>query len=109
MVKVMNVLKLVTVLVTLVAATPVAAHEKGGDRAMGVVESVTPDRLVVKTADGHPVAFAVTPQTRFVRGDEAVRAEDVKRGQRAVVYGRRAGDALEAIEVKLGAANARGR
>lgn len=97
-------LKLVAVLVAL-AGVPVGAHEKG-DRAMGVVESVAPERIVVKTADGHAVAFTVTAETRFFVGEKPARADDVRVGQRAVVHGKRAGEALQAVQVKLGAAPA---
>lgn len=88
-------------LVVLLAATPAAAHEKGG-RAMGIVESVSAEQIVIKTADGHPVSFTVTKDTRFLRGDEPVRVEDVKAGERAVVHGRRSGEELQALQVKVG-------
>jgi len=84
---------------------PARAHEKG-DRAMGVVESVTAEKIVVKAADGHSVAFTVTPETRFFRDDKPARPEDVRVGQRAVVHGRRAGERVEAVRVKLGATRA---
>ncbi|HEX9399356.1 MAG TPA: hypothetical protein VF912_04525 [Anaeromyxobacter sp.] len=89
-------------LVAALAAGPAVAHEKG-DRAMGVVESVTPDRIVITASDGHAVAFAVTSETRFFLGDKPVRAQDVRRGQRAVVHGKRSGDTRTAVRVKLGA------
>lgn len=94
--------KLVAALAAALAWASAAAHEKGGDRAMGVVESIATDRIVVKTADGHPVAFAITPETRFFKGDDPARAEDVKVGQRAVVRGERAGETLRAVQVRLG-------
>ena len=83
------------------AAGPAAAHEKGG-RAMGVVESVTAEEIVIRTADGHPVAFALGPATRFTLGGKPARAGDVRVGQRASVHGKKAGDRLEAVQVKLG-------
>ena len=89
------------VLGAMFVATPAAGHEKG-DRAMGVVESVSAQRIVVETADGHPVAFTITKDTRFFRGDESVRLEDVKAGQRAVVHGKRLGEELHAVQVKIG-------
>ena len=95
-------LKLVAMLAAL-AAVPAAAHEKG-DRQRGVVESVAPERIVVKTSDGHAVTFKVTPETRFFRGEELARAEDVRVGQRVVVQGKRAGETLQAVQVKLGEA-----
>lgn len=89
-------------LLAALAAGPAAAHERG-DRAMGVIESVTKERLVVKAADGHSVEFAVTPATTFSLGDKPARLEDARQGQRAVVHGRRAGGGAEAVRVKLGA------
>ena len=92
--------------VAVLVATPAAGHEKG-DRAMGVVESVTAERIVVETADGHPVAFTITKDTRFFRGDEPVRVENVKAGQRDVVQGKRLGTELQAVQVKVGASTKR--
>lgn len=93
-------------LVAALAAAPAAGHEQG-DRAMGVVESVSAERLVIETADGHRVAFTITQDTRFLRGDEPVRREDVKPGQRAVVRGQRSGEQLVAVLVKLGSSGRR--
>jgi hypothetical protein len=98
---------LITAALALVlGALPARAHEKGGDRAMGVVESVGAERIVVKASDGHLVEFAVTRETRFFLGEKPARPEDVRVGQRAVVQGRKAGEKLEAVRVKLGAAPA---
>lgn len=58
---------------------------------------------MVRTSDGHEVAYAVTPATRFLEGDKQVRLEDVRVGQRAVVHGKRAGDAMQAVQVRIGA------
>ncbi len=90
----------VVCLVAAFVAGPAVAHEKG-DRAMGVVESVTTDRIVIKAIDGHAVAFAVSAETRFFIADRPARAEDVRPGQRAVVHGKRRGDGLTAVRVKL--------
>lgn len=90
---------------TSLVAAPAVAHEHG-DRAMGVVASATAERIVIKTADGHPVTFSVTPETRFLRGESPARPEDVRAGERAVVHGKRVGEALEAVLVKLGPASA---
>ena len=92
-------------LAALLAASPSAAHEQGG-RAMGVVESVTADRIVIKATDGHSVAFTLTPRTRFFQGEQPARLEDVRVGQRAVVHGRRDGERVLAERVKLGATKA---
>ncbi len=87
-------------------AGPAVAHEKG-DRAMGVVATIAPERIVVRTSDGHEVPFAVTKETRFLRGEKPAHAEDIRVGERAVVRGQRDGEALRAIQVKLGAEPAR--
>lgn len=89
----------------LFAASPSAAHEQD-DRAMGVVESITANRIVIEAADGHPVAFTITPETRFFQGEKPARPEDVRVGQRAVVHGRRDGERILAERVKLGATKA---
>ena len=91
---------LLAALTSLIAA-PAVAHEPG-DRAMGVVASVTAERIVFKTADGHPVTFSVTRETRFLRGESPARPEDVQAGERAAVHGKRVGEALQAVLVKLG-------
>jgi len=99
----MNGKRMVLALVAVLIAAPAGAHEKG-DRAMGVVESLTAERIVIKAGDGHSVAFTVGPDTQFLLGDRPVRPEDVRLGQRAVVHGRRKGEALQAVRVKLGPA-----
>jgi hypothetical protein len=96
MVRTLNVLAAVAALV----AGPALAHEKG-DRAMGVVESVTAGRIVITASDGHAVEFRVSPDTRFFVGEKAVGAQDVRTGQRAVVHGKRIGETLTAVRVKL--------
>jgi hypothetical protein len=76
------------------------AHGKG-DHERGIVESIAPDRIVIRTSDGHTVPYAVSPETRFSVGSTHVQLGEVHVGQRAVVHGRRSGDALTAVEVKL--------
>jgi hypothetical protein len=71
---------------------------------MGVVESVSAEQIVVRAADGHSVPFAITPETRFLRGDAPARREDVRVGERAVVHGKSVGERVEAVRVRLGAA-----
>ena len=85
----------------LIAGTA-AAHEQGG-HAAGVVQEVSAERLVIETADGHRVAFAVTRDTRFSRGGAPAKLEDVKPGERAAVHGKQDGGRLSALRVKLGA------
>ncbi len=86
--------------VSLLVGSPAVAHEKGG-RAMGVVESVEKDRIVIKAGDGHSVAFTVNSDTQLLRGEKPASIEDVQVGERAVVNGRRVGEELQAMRVKL--------
>ena len=95
----------IAVLLAALAAAPAAAHETG-DRTMGVVMDVAPDRIVIRAADGHAVSYAVTPDTLVVRGDKPARLEDVRVGERAVVHGKRVGGTLRAIRLRLGPAPA---
>jgi hypothetical protein len=88
------------------AAAPALAHEHA-DRAMGVVESVSADRIVIKATDGHPVSFTVTAETVLVRGDKPARLQDVRVGERAVVQGKRLGEEITAVRVNLGPESAR--
>lgn len=88
-------------IVGMLVAAPAAAHEKGSGRAMGVVDAISPERIAIRTSDGHVVEFVLTPQTRFTRGKVPVGAQDVRVGARAVVHGAPARDALTAVEVKL--------
>lgn len=96
--------KLSLLLFSLVAM-PASAHERG-DKAVGVVVSVTTERIVVKAADGHELGFTVGPETLFVRGERPARPEDVRVGERAVVEGKRLGDEVRAVRVRLGPAPA---
>jgi hypothetical protein len=91
----------IVALVSLLAAAPAVAHESA-DRAIGIVASITAERIVVTASDGHAVTFALTPETRFFRGDKPARSGDVRVGQRAVVHGKRSGEAVQALRVKLG-------
>jgi hypothetical protein len=92
-------------MLALLSSAPAAAHEAGAN-ARGVVEKVTAERIEVKATDGHVVAFTLTPRTRFSRGEKAVSAGDVRVGERAVVRGKKVGDRLEAVLVKLAARDA---
>ena len=85
------------------AGAPALAHEAGA-RGLGVVERVDASRIVLKAPDGHSIAFAVTPETRFVRTGKPVRRDQVEVGERAVVHATPAGGGMRATEVRLGAA-----
>lgn len=83
----------------LLAPAAGAAHEGGLD-ARGTVKEVTPERLVLATADGEKT-FSLGADTRFARGREPARREDVLVGDRAVVHARRDGERVHATNVRL--------
>lgn len=82
------------------APTAARAHESGL-HVKGTVKHVAPDHLVLTALDGKDHRFAVTPDTKYLRGGAQAKPEDVKAGERAVVHARRDGDALTATEVRL--------
>jgi hypothetical protein len=97
----MRIIGTLALAITVTAASPAIAHEKGG-RAAGTIETVSATQLVLRATDGHPVSFSITPSTVFVQNEKPARPEDVRVGQRAVVEGKRSGERLEAVRVKLG-------
>ncbi len=101
-------MKLQTLLLVLatLAGGLAAAHEPR-PRAMGVIEMATPTRIVVRLADGHTLAYVVTPETRFLDGPRPARLEDARAGRRVVVEGRPSADGMEAVRVRLGVAVAK--
>ncbi len=91
------------VLAAALSTSSAQAHE-GGTHARGTVKEITADRLVLATPEGTSVAFAVQPDTRILRGDHAIRASDVRAGERAVVHAMTRQGRLEATEVMVAAA-----
>jgi hypothetical protein len=97
----MKLIGMLALAIAVTATAPALAHEKGG-RAVGTIETVSPTRIVLRATDGHPVTFSITSSTVFVQGEKPARSEDVRVGQRAVVEGKRSGERLDAVRVKLG-------
>jgi len=80
-------------------SAPVAAHE-GGHDARGVVTSVGPQELTIKTSHGEE-KFVLTPETQFVRDGLPATAQDLKSSDRVVVHAKKKGGRLEAFKVQL--------
>jgi hypothetical protein len=76
------------------------AHE-GGTHSRGTVKEITADRLVLTTAEGANVTVAMAPDTRILRGQQAIRASDVRPGERAVVHAATREGRLQATEVMV--------
>jgi hypothetical protein len=80
-------------------SAPLGAHE-GGHDARGVVTSIGPQELTVKTARGEE-RFGLTPETRFVKDGAPATAQDLKPSDRVVVHAKKKADGLEAMKVQF--------
>src|SRR5712664_2978398 len=80
-------------------STPVAAHE-GGHDARGVVTSVGPQELSIKTNHGEET-FVLTPETQFVKDGSPATAQDLKASERVVVHAKKNAGRLEAVKVQF--------
>jgi hypothetical protein len=100
-------------LVLLVAA-PLVAHEGHDHRVMGTVSVIHENHLEVKEAKtGKTSTITLNDKTKILRGADAVRAVDIKAGDRVVVTAvtqkDKAGkEMLVAKEVRLGTATSSG-
>lgn len=95
--------------VTLAAPLPGLAHEGHQHRLMGTIKSIGATQLVLVTTDAKTkqekeVNVALTPKTRFRRGDTTMQRDALKEGERAVVTVGDGKDPLKATEVRVGAA-----
>ena len=81
------------------SSAPLAAHEGGYD-ARGVVTSVGPQELTIKTKRGEE-KFVLTPETQFVKDGSPATAGDLKSSDRAVVHAKKRGERLEAFKVQF--------
>ncbi len=82
---------------------PSAQAHEGGTHSRGTVKEISADRLVLTTTEGASVTVALAPDTRILRGQEAIQPSDVHPGERAVVHSAMREGRLEAREVKLAA------
>jgi hypothetical protein len=80
-------------------STPAAAHE-GGHDARGVVTSVGPQELSIKTNHGEET-FVLTPETQFVKDGSPATAQDLKASKRVVVHAKKKLGRLEAVKVQF--------
>ena len=87
------------------AAAPRADAHGGHHHVLGTVKAVDAPggRLEVTTRDGKVVTLVLTDKTKYLKGAAAAAAADLVVGQRVVVDARKDGQALVALEVRLGA------
>ena len=77
------------------------AHVGHHHDAMGIVEAVDAEQMTLTVSEEETLTFALTDETSYVLGDEAVSREDVATGERAVVMYKKRDGINAAIEVKL--------
>ena len=82
-----------------------SAHE-GHDHIMGTVTRAEKRRIEIKGTDGKDVAVAVTAATVYTKGNDAAAFADVKPGVRVAIEAMKGKAGLEAIDVKIGTAEA---
>lgn len=95
---------MVTVAVSGFIAAPIglAAHEGHTHTTLGTVEQVEKDRLDVKDTDGKAVSFALTAETKVLRGKEPAEIDSLKKGERVAVESEEKDGTLFAVTVRVG-------
>lgn len=84
---------------------PALAHD-GHDHITGTVARVEKGRVDVKGTDGRSTSVMLTASTAFTKAAKKASLADVKPGVRVEIEAMRGKSGLEAMEVKIGAAEA---
>ena len=102
--KKLNTSALLTALLMLLAALPLAAHE-GGTHVMGTIKNVAEKSLTIETRDKEAIVVIIDEKTKFEKNGKPATSKDLKAGVRVVVDldKNQAKEALVAKEVKIGA------
>ncbi len=98
---------LVAVVLALVMAPWVLAHEGHAHKVMGTVSVIHENHLEVKATDGKTSTFTLNDKTKVVKGTAVMKPSDIKEGNRVVVTaaeekGAHGKTILVATEVRLG-------
>jgi lipopolysaccharide export system protein LptA len=93
-----------------VASSPALAHDGHTHKVMGTVCAVDSNGLEVKATDGKTATLTLTESTKVVRGSTALKASDVRVGDRVVVTaadtkGKDGKTSHVAIRIQLGTAS----
>jgi translation initiation factor IF-1 len=96
-------------LLGLVLAPALGAHEGHTHKVMGTVSAIHENHLEVKATDGKAVAVTLNDKTSIVREKARLAATDIKVGDRVVIAATQSKDKdgkveLVATQVKLGTA-----
>jgi hypothetical protein len=95
------------VLLTLVVAPFVSAHEGHDHKIMGTLAAVHDHSVDVKGTDGKLSTITLNDKTKILHGTMAMKIADLKTGDRVVVTATGGGkDPFVAKEIKIGAATA---
>ncbi|HEY4357244.1 MAG TPA: DUF5666 domain-containing protein [Acidobacteriaceae bacterium] len=94
---------LLIVLAVVLSATAAWAHN-GMIHVIGTVTSVTDASISVKGSDGKTQTVALVAATKYLKGEKAITAKDIKAGDRVVIHATKKGEQLVAAEVKIGVA-----
>lgn len=99
-------MKRIFALITLVLLSVTMLFAHGDEKhVMGTVIKKSGSSITVKDMKDKSTDVAITSTTKFMKGNKAVTADDVKEGDRIVVHAKQNGDKLEATMVKVGATN----
>ncbi len=83
-------------------ATAAYAHN-GMEHVMGTVTAKTETSVSVKTMNGTDQTVALSNNTKFIKGENAISAKDIKVGDHVVIHASKKDGKLVAAEVKVGA------
>jgi len=87
-----------------IAIAPVArAHEGHEHKVMGTVTMAAVDHVMVKTTEDKEVTIQVTKDTKVMKGEVAMKTEDIDAGTRVVVTAVTEKDQLKAKLIQVGA------
>ncbi len=100
--KVLN--KALTAVLLAITLAPQALAHEGGRHVRGTIREITAERLVITERPGKDETFTINGSTTFTRGRTAVRWDEAKVGERAVVHGAPGAHSTAAAEVMLGSA-----
>lgn len=71
---------------------------------LGTVAKISEAEITVETRTKEMQIVKIVPATKFVKTGVAASLKDLRQGDRIVVHAKRAGDSLEAQEVRFGPA-----
>lgn len=74
----------------------------GLERAFGTIESIAPDKLVLKDQDGKSTTVKLTPDTQFRKDRQPAKIDDFKAGDRVMVAGKPDSDGVLAAQFVAG-------